>query len=59
MLKGMHREITGHGGKVFEELIQRLSAFEIIKQRLERDSRSAEDRRAAQNIWVADDHVVV
>ena len=41
--------------KLFEELVQRLSSFEVVEERLNWYSRTAEDRRAPRDIRVAVD----
>src|SRR5882724_4514749 len=47
-----------HGGKVLKELAQSLPAFEVIQERLERDSSPAEYRRPPKDIGVSHDNAV-
>jgi hypothetical protein len=47
---------TRHSGKPLEKLFECLSAFEIIEESLDGDSRSAEHRSSAKNIGVFGDN---
>jgi hypothetical protein len=39
-----------HSGKIIEELVEGMTPFEIFEERLDRDARTDEDRRAAQHV---------
>ena len=41
-----------HAGKVFQKLAERMPAFEIVDERLKRDTRSDENRRASENLGI-------
>src|ERR1035437_7729979 len=43
---------------LLQEFIQRFSAFQVIKQRLERDARAAENRFPAVNFRILDNYAV-
>ena len=43
---------TRDSGKPFEKLFECLSAFEIVEESLDGDSRSTKHRSSAKNIWV-------
>jgi len=47
---------TRYSGKPLEKLFERLSAFEIVEEGLDRDSRSTEHRSSAKNIGVFNDN---
>jgi len=42
LLQGRDSGFAANGGKIIEEFVQALPAFEIVKQRLERDAGSPE-----------------
>ena len=48
--------ITRDSGKPLEKLFECLSAFEIVKESLDGDSRSTEHRSSAKNVGVFDDN---
>lgn len=48
-----NRLFTRHRGECIEELVETVSALEIVDQIPPRDSRALEDGRPAQNIWIA------
>ena len=45
-----------HGGKPLKKLFECLSAFQIVEESLDGDSRSPEHRSSAKNIGVFDDN---
>ena len=50
--KGFHGEGTGNRGVSFEEIYQSLSAFQIVEERLDGHSGSAEHRGAVHDLGV-------
>jgi hypothetical protein len=55
-LEGGDGLITGHRGKRVKELLQAVSAFELVDQISERYSSSNKDRNAAKYVGVAVNH---
>jgi hypothetical protein len=49
--------LAPHGWELMQELLETVTGFEIVEQRLNRDARSHEDRGAAQPLWVAVDDI--
>lgn len=47
-----------HGRELMQEFLEGIAGFEIVEKRLNRHSRANEDRRSAEPIWVAMDHVL-
>src|SRR5580704_11184385 len=45
-------DFPAHAWILFEEFIERLSAFQVIEERLERDARASEHRFSAVDIWI-------
>ena len=43
---------TRNGGKPLKKLFDGLSAFEVVEESLDGDSRSTKHRSSAKNIWV-------
>jgi hypothetical protein len=58
MLKSAYCGISSDGGKIVEKFIERLAAFQIVQESLERHAGAAKDRRPAKNIGIADDHFI-
>ena len=54
----MHRRFTTYGRKVRKEFVQGLPTLQIVQQSLERDTRSPENGRAPENIWVLADYLI-
>jgi hypothetical protein len=44
---------AGHGWKSFEEIVDRFACFDIIEQRLHRDTGAWKDRRPAHDFRIA------
>jgi hypothetical protein len=55
-LESADSSFTRDSGKPLEKLFECLSAFEIVEESLDRDSRSTEHRSSAKNIEVFDDN---
>src|SRR5437868_3076246 len=58
MFKGVDGGLALDGRKVFKELVQSLSALEVIQKRLERNASPAEHRGSPENIRVPHDDAV-
>jgi len=58
MLKRVNRGFASYGGKVIEEFVKGLAAFQIVEQRLKGNPRTAKYWGATQYVAVADDHIV-
>ena len=52
LLQSRERERAAHGREVVQEFLEGVSAFDVVDQRLNRDPRSDEYRRAAQDVGV-------
>src|SRR5215831_6967993 len=48
---------TGHGGKSFQKILNRLSAFQVVKESLDRHAGSTKHWSSAKNVRVFDDNV--
>jgi hypothetical protein len=48
---------TGDGGKIVEEVIDGLAAFEVLQKRLERNATSTKDGRSSKYIRISHDSV--
>jgi hypothetical protein len=57
VFKGMNSSLTGHGGEIFEELSQSFSTLQTIQDGLERNSRTTENGRSAEEIWVPGNYI--
>ena len=55
MFKSGDGGLTSHSGKVIQEFIQSLPAFQIVKQSLERDACAGENRRSSENLRILHD----
>ena len=55
LLQRSDSQFPADAGEVDEELIERVAAFEIIEQRLERDAGSGEAGGAPHDLGVAED----
>ena len=53
--EGGYGLLTGYAGKIVEELVQAVVAFEVVDQVAQRDAGSDEDRCPAQDLRVAVD----
>ena len=47
--------LAGHGWKVVEEIVERVSARELVEQVFHRHSRADEHWSSAKNLWIAMD----
>ncbi len=56
MFKRVNCGIPHYGGEIVEKLIQSLSAFEIIQERLKRNASPAKNGRASENLGIARDN---
>ena len=52
-LESRNRLFARDGGETFEKLVERITGFEVVEQRLDGYSRSNENGSAAENLWVA------
>jgi|SRR5947209_7915850 len=52
---GRNGMLAGHAGILLQEIIQRITAFEIIGQDLEWNTGTAKDRLTSHDIWIFDD----
>jgi hypothetical protein len=53
--KGGNGSFARNRGKPFQKVFQRLSAFQLVEQRLDGHSRPAKHRGPAENVRVSDD----
>ena len=51
-----NRVFAGNGGKIVEELIQRVARFKVVVKRLDRHPRTDEHRSPPEDFWVAVNH---
>lgn len=52
LLQDSNGDFTGNTGKVAQELIQRLTCFEIVEEVLHGHARLGEHWRAPLNLWI-------
>jgi hypothetical protein len=55
LLESSNDLISAHGRKIVEELIDRMTTFEIIQEILQRDAGADEDRDASEDFRVSVD----
>ncbi len=48
-----------HGGEVIQELGERVPAFEVVEESLNRHPSTDEDRSPAEDLWIAVDDFVI
>lgn len=58
LFKSMNSCFPCHSRKIIEELIKRLSAFEVLQESLKWHARAFKDRRSPENIGVSGDHAI-
>ena len=54
-----YRQVAADGRKVIKEHLQRITGFEVIEQGLDWNSGPGKDRRAAMNLRVDSDELLV
>src|SRR5579862_3426909 len=52
LLERCNGNLPGDGREVVKKLVQRVTALDVVDQRLQRNARSDEYRRTAQDVWV-------
>ena len=57
LFKYRHRKFPTDGRKIVQKDLQRISGFQVIEQRLDRDTRASENGSSAVNFWIDGDQL--
>ena len=57
LLENRYRRVLSYGREIVQKLVKSLTAFQVIKQRLKRDTRASEDRGTPEDVPILDNEV--